>query len=115
MFLERNMRTATLATAFFIVVLGTTAPANVRAANDNQQDSSDRQSGPLQEIVVTATRREENLSKVPISVSAYTQESMDQKGIKDISDVARFTPGVVVDANGTDSISIRGISSSGGA
>jgi iron complex outermembrane recepter protein len=72
-------------------------------------------SGGLEEIVVTATRREESLSKVPISVSAYTQESMDMRGIKDFTDVARFTPGVTIDADQTNSISIRGISSSGGA
>jgi len=69
----------------------------------------------LQEITVTATRREEGLSKVPISVSAYTQETMDIKGIRDFADIARFTPGVTIDANQTNSISIRGISSSGGA
>src|ERR1700756_3303100 len=74
-------------------------------------------SGPLQEIVVTATRHEEAISKVPESVSAFTQEQMDQRGVKDIVDVVRFTPGVTVDATGTgnNQISIRGISSSGGS
>ena len=71
--------------------------------------------GPLQEIVVTATRHEESLSKVPISVTALTQESLDVRGIKDFQDVARFTPGVNVDNSGTNNISIRGIASSGGA
>ncbi len=71
--------------------------------------------GGLQEIVVTATRHEENLSKVPLSVTALTQESLDIRGIKDIQDVARFTPGVNVDNSGTANISIRGIASSGGA
>ena len=72
-------------------------------------------SGGLEEIVVTATRHEESLSKVPISVTALTQDSMDQRGIKDFQDVARFTPGVNIDTSGTNAISIRGISSSGGA
>lgn len=72
-------------------------------------------SGPLQEIVVTATRRSELLSKVPISISAYTQESLDRRGTKDFSDLVRFTPGVTIDANGTNNISIRGISSSAGS
>ena len=71
--------------------------------------------GALEEIVVTATRHEESLSKVPISVSAYTKEAMDIKGIKDIGDVARFTPGVSFDASQTNQISIRGINSSGGS
>ena len=71
--------------------------------------------GELQEIVVTSTRREESLSKVPISVTAMTQEDMDTKGIKDILDVVRFTPGIAIDNSGTNNISIRGISSTGGA
>ena len=71
--------------------------------------------GSLQEVVVTATRREESLSKVPISVTALTQETMDEKGMKDFQDIVRFTPGVNIDNSGTNAISIRGISSSGGA
>src|SRR6202050_4705788 len=73
------------------------------------------EAGQLQEIVVTSTRREENLSKVPLSVTALTQEDMDTKGIKDIIDVVRFTPGIAIDNSGTNNISIRGISSTGGA
>ena len=72
-------------------------------------------SGPLQEIVVTATRHEESLSKVPISVTALTQDAMDVRGIKDILDVARFTPGINIDNSGTNNIAIRGIASTGGA
>jgi iron complex outermembrane recepter protein len=71
--------------------------------------------GNLEEIVVTATRREENISKVPISITALTQDALDQKGIKDFSEMVRFTPGVSIDTSGTNAISIRGISSSGGA
>ena len=69
----------------------------------------------LQEVVVTATRREEELSRVPISVTAMTQADLDQKGIKDFLDIARFTPGVSIDNSATNAISIRGISSSAGA
>ena len=71
--------------------------------------------GGLEEIVVTATRREENISKVPISVTAFSQDMIDQRGIKDFQDVVRFTPGVSIDTSRTNAISIRGISSSGGA
>ncbi|MEI8297222.1 MAG: TonB-dependent receptor [Pseudomonadota bacterium] len=69
----------------------------------------------LEEIVVTATRHEESLSKVAISVTAITSEGLDLRGIKDIQDIARFTPGISIDNSGTANISIRGIASSGGA
>ena len=71
--------------------------------------------GALEEIVVTATRREESINRVPISITAITQDAIDQKGIKDFSDVVRFTPGVAIDSSQTNQISIRGISSSGGS
>jgi iron complex outermembrane recepter protein len=69
----------------------------------------------LEEIVVTATRREESINRVPISITAIGQDAIDQKGIKDFSDIVRFTPGVSFDASQTNQISIRGISSSGGS
>lgn len=77
-------------------------------------DAADQGPG-LEEITVTATRREESISRVPISISAFNQEMIDQKGIKDIQDIVRFTPGVSIDTSGTNAISIRGISSSAGA
>ena len=71
--------------------------------------------GPLQEVTVTATRHEESLSKVPLSVTALTQDAMDVRGIKDFQDVVHFTPGVSIDNSGTNNIAIRGIASSGGS
>jgi outer membrane receptor protein involved in Fe transport len=69
----------------------------------------------LPEIIITATRHSEALSKVPISVTAYTPEVMEDKGIKSIADIVRYTPGITIDADGTNMVSIRGISSSAGA
>ena len=84
-------------------------------AQDQAQGDTSAPAGGLQEITVTATRREESLSKVPISVTALSQENLDLRGIKDFSEVARFTPGVAFDNSGTNNISIRGISGTGGA
>ncbi len=66
------------------------------------------------EIVVTATRKEETLSKVPESVSAFTAKKMEVQGIKSFADVAKFTPGVTF-AEASHDISIRGISSTAGS
>ena len=71
----------------------------------------------LEEIIVTATRREESLLKVPVSIAAYTQESLDQKGVRSIEDLARITPGlnIMQGFSGIKYISIRGIESRWGA
>lgn len=91
------------------------AAAVERADAQTAPESEESKAGGLAEIVVTATRHEESLSKVPLSVTALTQESLDVRGVKDFNDVARFTPGVNVDNSGTNNISIRGIASTGGA
>ena len=91
-------------------------PASSPAQQQQEQASeTETASGPLQEVTVTATRHEESLSKVPLSVTALTQEALDDRGIKDFTEIARFTPGVNFDNSGTNNISIRGISSTGGA
>jgi outer membrane receptor protein involved in Fe transport len=95
-----------------LALAATAAPQRAWAGEAASEATSE---GPLQEIVVTATRREESLSKIAVSVTAITQEGLDIRGIKDIQDIARFTPGIKVDNSGTNNISIRGIASSGGA
>ena len=77
--------------------------------------AAETKTGQLEEIVVTATRHKESLSKVPLSVTALSKDTLDQKGVRDFQDIARFTPGVSIDQSGTNAISIRGISASGGA
>lgn len=75
----------------------------------------------LEEITVTATRRSENISKVPVNVTAYTQEQMDDQSIRQMDDIARLTPDIQfthtagVAGNNASDISIRGISSDVGA
>jgi iron complex outermembrane recepter protein len=77
----------------------------------------------LQEIVVTASRREEQLGRVPISVAAFTQDQMDAQGVRRVDDIAVLTPGLTFTHNATvdgasgqlTQISIRGIQSSVGA
>jgi iron complex outermembrane receptor protein len=70
----------------------------------------------IEEIVVTATRQAQSLSRVPVSVSAYSQERMDRQGVKSVDDIARLTPGINFSQGRLgSSISIRGIASSAGA
>src|SRR5580698_496162 len=108
---RRSSVRAAIPSAFAtLLCAGGTAFAQEQAASTDATTA-----GPLQEVTVTATRRSESLSKVPISVTALTQESLDDRGVKDFQEIARFTPGVNFDNSGTNNISIRGISGTGGA
>ena len=66
------------------------------------------------DIVVTATRKSEIMSKVPISISAFDTRKLDVVGIKNALDLAKFTPGIAIDPT-NNNISIRGISSTAGS
>lgn len=71
------------------------------------------------EIIVTAQRRDERLSRVPISISAYSGEQLQKLGATSMADISRATPGfhVVPGATigGGSNVSIRGISTIQGA
>jgi outer membrane receptor protein involved in Fe transport len=72
-----------------------------------------QEAGGLEEIVVTATRREQNLQEVPLAVVAYTGEMLERQGIENMEDLKAVVPNLVVAGNlgGTDtaSFTIRGI------
>jgi iron complex outermembrane recepter protein len=68
----------------------------------------------LTEIVVTATRRSENVQNVPISITALTQSFIQNTGSQQIQDVVHAVPGLAFDPNsaGSAALSIRGVSTS---
>src|SRR5438105_4345736 len=70
----------------------------------------------LQEVVVTAERREEKLQDVPVAVTAFTPEALQSRALGDIHALSNLTPGVNLDSgapfSGDRSVlsaSIRGI------
>lgn len=66
----------------------------------------------LEEITVTATRTSDTVNRVPLAVTAETQKSLDQQGIRTIADLAATVPSLLVtgqEASGLATVSIRGI------
>ena len=51
----------------------------------------------IEEIVVTARRREESLQDTPIAVTAYTEDEMDLRGHLNITDISQSTPNVNIE------------------
>ena len=69
-------------------------------------------SGQLEEVIVTAEKREQNLQDVPLSVSAMDASMIGKTFARDIVDIAGMSPNLTIDpvlGNGTASISIRGM------
>ena len=51
----------------------------------------------IEEIIVTTRKREESLQDIPISVVAFDSAAIERNNIRDVKDLARFTPGLVFD------------------
>ena len=68
--------------------------------------------GSVDEIIVTAEKREQNLQDVPIAVTAITGESLTKIGISNVEDLQFFVPGVSVTNDAMAIINIRGIGTS---
>ena len=97
-----------------VVALGATFTARAQQASSTPAPAE--VSGALEEVVVTAERREENIQTVPIAVSAFTADTMQSRNLVDIKALGNLTPGVNLDAgapfSGDRSVlsaSIRGI------
>lgn len=68
------------------------ATASVPAAADGAANAD--QSVGLEEILVTAQRRSENLQRVPIAVSAATSAKLESSGVGGTIDIGQVTPGL---------------------
>jgi iron complex outermembrane receptor protein len=113
-----NPSRATVAAAVSALLAGGVAHAadDAGAANGSQDGEL-----VLQEITVTATRRPEEINKVPVNITAYTPELMDDQGVRQIDDLARLTPDLQFThtsgaaGNNSSNIAIRGVFSDVGA
>lgn len=76
------------------------------------QDQQANQQAALEEIVVTAQRREQNLQDVPVAVTAVTSRDIEARGIQSTRDILPMTPNVTYDESftvGNSLVSVRGV------
>jgi len=69
--------------------------------------------GTVEEIVVTARKREENLQEIPLAITALTADDISKRSIQSMADVAAATPGMIFFENIQGTLStpvIRGLS-----
>ena len=114
------MRTVLFASACAAAIIAVTSPANAQDAPPqptapSSADNPAPQDAANSDIVVTATRRKERLQDVPLSITAFSQEQLTEKGIVGFEGVARETPGVVLNrpTQNFNNFTVRGIATNG--
>ncbi len=95
----------------FGIVVGILSPLHAWAAERSA----------IEQVLVTAQRRTQNIMDVPLSVASYSPAQLEQQGIRAIEDLSRLTPSLRfqrtagVSGNNASDISIRGIASDVGS
>lgn len=89
---------------------GASAPVQASAPTEPQAHEE-----AFGDIVVTAQKRSESLRNVPVSVAAFTSETLETRGISTINDLGRQSPGLMLSErqNRVPNVVLRGIGSYG--
>ena len=107
--IDRVKSVRLLATAAVIL-----CPASIASAQEAAGETRVASSGGLEEIVVTARKREESMQDVPASISALSAGDLDRRFDSDVRDFADSSPNIVIDdtqqgPGGVAAVYIRGI------
>ena len=85
----------------------------VSAQDDSQteQNDADSEDQPIEEVVVTASKREVTLQNSSLAITALSAEQLEHRGIRDFTDIASAIPGVDADevAPGRIALVFRGV------
>jgi iron complex outermembrane receptor protein len=112
-----SFRVTRFATARAALTLGVAAAAltalpSIALAQETQEEAATT-SADGNVIVVTARRRAENLQDVPIAISAFSAERLENQGALDITDISQITPNTTLEnsrgTNSTLTAFIRGV------
>jgi iron complex outermembrane receptor protein len=80
------------------------------------QQAPQEQPTTIDDIIVTAQKREQNLQDVPIVVTTLSQETLQDAGVRDIKDLQILTPGMTVTSTSSEASTtarIRGVGTVG--
>ena len=116
---------------FFVMADNPITPADKDASNTTASDSVAQvesrtesieryetstlysESMGIEDVIVTATRRETSIMETPLAISAVTQEELTRFGITNIKDLSYALPGLAIQNSDTNApiITLRGIRS----
>lgn len=108
---EYQRRPAPLKSLVSMLALATWSTASVAQTQTTEGDETS-----FGEIVVTAQKREQRLQDVPVAVSAFSAEALQDAGVRDLKDLIILSPSLMVTSTASESITtvrIRGIGTIG--
>jgi len=87
---------------------GVCAAGSASAQTTSQTTSHGQSATEVGAVIVTAEKRQQNLQKVPVAVTAFTTKERDTIGIETLQDMTNFAPGLTYTST-TDHLYVRGV------
>ncbi|MEE9280104.1 MAG: TonB-dependent receptor, partial [Myxococcota bacterium] len=91
-------------------------PVRAQQAPQDEEEGSFRSPG-IEEIVVTATKREQSIQDVPIAISAFSGDDLQRRGIQQLEDLQQVAPSLIVYSSNSETnggtLRIRGMGTTG--
>ena len=108
-----EVKVSSSTTRLFLILGATVAAGFAGPVVAQQDDSAEASDGVIEELIVTARRRDETLLDVPISITAFTGEQLDRIGAETLIAVGQSSPNVTLEVsrgtNTTLTAFIRGV------
>jgi iron complex outermembrane receptor protein len=100
----------TLSRKFMLAALLGSVSTTALSTSVLAQQQSAQADVALEEIIVTAERRAQNLQDVPISATILTAEDLDRKGVVNLADIQQVAPSIAINTfNRSTFVNIRGV------
>ena len=98
-----------------VLLSGISCALSMVSGHTASAESSDTEENFFDEIVVTARKRSEVITDVPATITAFSARAMDRAGIKNLDDLGRALPNVILNRRGDNepNVVIRGIGAFG--
>ena len=91
-----SVRPSDACTALFFAAAGVIMLARPALAQDSDAAAATalpETTRGVEEVVVTARKREENINEVPVAISAFSADDINKRNIESLVDVAKYTAG----------------------
>ena len=106
------VRQLTFCSALSLIIGVSSNASSLAQSSTGSADAAGSTSQGLEEIIVTARKREEKLQTVPVAITALTQAKIDQEQVRDVGELAHLVPSLDINSIYRDQGggSIRGLS-----
>ena len=80
--------------ALTIALLGLTTISLAQSTDDADDADNEEAKSSIEEVIVTARRREESLQDIPLALTVYSGAVLEEQGVIDITELTQSSPNV---------------------